>query len=372
MLKRQQTYDWKDSNVALFGSDKDRGVKKESAQTEKAWEPVAKCTNSKLFIWRIEKFKVKEWPAAEYGTFYSGDSYIVLNIYKEAGSPELLYDVHFWIGEESTQDEYGTAAYKTVELDTFLDDKAVQHREVQHHESPLFRSYFKSLTYLKGGCESGFRHVTTKEYKPRLLHFCGDKVKVVIQEVESSRKCLDSGDVFILDLGTVAYQWNGKESNKDERFKAAQYLQSFESERHGKTRTEVLDETDAASNTEFNSHLSEHEPAEVTKQRAPPTKLEKALFRLSDDSGSLKFSQVSHGSVSRDSIEESDVYIVDNGDIVYVYVGKDASSTEKANALTYAHKYLQTATYPYLPVTVVDSKTKGKNLLAFNSVFSGS
>ncbi|VDP55120.1 unnamed protein product [Schistosoma mattheei] len=54
----------------------------------------------------------------------------------------MLYDVHFWIGRESTADEYGTAAYKTVELDTFLDDKAVQHREVDGFESDLFKTYF--------------------------------------------------------------------------------------------------------------------------------------------------------------------------------------------------------------------------------------
>ena len=36
------------------------------------------------------------------------------------GLQELLYDLHFWIGQYSSQDEYGTAAYKTVELDTLV------------------------------------------------------------------------------------------------------------------------------------------------------------------------------------------------------------------------------------------------------------
>ena len=32
-----------------------------------------------------------------------------------------------------------------------LNDKPVQHREVQQHESALFRSYFKAIMILKGG-----------------------------------------------------------------------------------------------------------------------------------------------------------------------------------------------------------------------------
>ena len=38
------------------------------------------------------------------GSFYNGDSYIILNTYKDADGEELKYDVHFWIGEYSTQD----------------------------------------------------------------------------------------------------------------------------------------------------------------------------------------------------------------------------------------------------------------------------
>jgi len=100
-------------------------------------------------IWRIVKFKVEAWEKNQYGEFYSGDSYIILNTYKD--KEEIKYDVHFWIGKYSTQDEYGTAAYKTVELDTFLEDKPVQHREVQGHESALFKKYFDTITHLKGG-----------------------------------------------------------------------------------------------------------------------------------------------------------------------------------------------------------------------------
>ena len=60
-----------------------------------------------------------------------------------------MYDVHFWIGKYSTQDEYGTAAYKTVELDTYHDDKPIQHREVMGHESKLFLGYFGEWVLIK-------------------------------------------------------------------------------------------------------------------------------------------------------------------------------------------------------------------------------
>ncbi len=54
--------------------------------------------------------------------------------------------------------------------------------------------------------DTGFKHVVPVEYKPRLLHFHGERKRIEVKEKEALRSNLDSTDVFILDLGLELYQ----------------------------------------------------------------------------------------------------------------------------------------------------------------------
>ncbi|XP_013406840.1 gelsolin-like protein 2 [Lingula anatina] len=362
-LVKAKKYNWKDSNLALFGSKLERDVKKASAETEPAWKGAGQEVG--LQIWRIVKFKVTQWPKEDYGKFYSGDSYIVLNTYKKEGSEELKWDVHFWIGKYSTQDEYGTAAYKTVELDTLLDDGPVQHREVQGWESDLFKSYFQQIVIMEGGSDTGFRHVTPEQYRPRLLHFQGSKRVVEVREVPLKRKSLNSGDVFILDLGLKIYQWNGTDSNKDERFKAMALCQQLESERGGRAKADVLEEFSTSS--DFYDALKDDEPDE-DEDDFEDVEIDRQLFRLTDAHGSLETKLEATGAdVKKDRLDPADVFIVDNGKTCFVWVGTYASKKEKAKGMVMAHDYLSKTKHPLVPVTVVK---EGQDNEAFDLAFA--
>jgi len=347
-LVKAKKYDWKDSNLALFGSDTEKQVKKESAECEEAWSGCGQEVG--LQIWRIVKFEVKHWPKEDYGSFYEGDSYIILNTYKEGDSDELLYDVHFWIGKYSTQDEYGTAAYKTVELDTLLDDKAVQHREVSGHESELFQSYFPAIEIMKGGADTGFRRVQPEEYTPRLLKVSGTRKTVTISEVARCRSLVTSDDVFVLDAGLEIFQFNGSNCNKDEKFKAVEYVQSIKSTR-GKAQSETLDEEDTPTSHKFYSFLDQEEDEDDNADETDGS-AEKKLFKVSDASGEIAITDA-EGVGSVDELDPNEVYVLDNGQAAFVWVGGGASENEKKNGYSYAHKILQDTNHVFVPITII-------------------
>lgn len=197
-------------------------------------------------IWRIENFKPVKSDTLKNGavTFFSGDSYIVLHTYKRTPSSSALsWNLHFWLGETTSQDESGTAAYKTVELDDLLGGGPVQFREVQGHESAAFLTLFSKFIVVSGGIESGFNKVKPTEYRPRLLHLKGKRGNLVTKQVELKCSSLNSGDVFVLDAGLTLYTWIGSKASIAEKAKATELITHIQQERDGKAKSIVLDES---------------------------------------------------------------------------------------------------------------------------------
>ena len=105
-MQKDRPVDWQDTNMSLFGSDIEKKCKAAAADSEPQWDDAG--VKPGLQVWRIEQFRVKPWPKSKYGRFHSGDSYIILNTYvkePDVNPDKLAWDVHFWIGSESTQDD---------------------------------------------------------------------------------------------------------------------------------------------------------------------------------------------------------------------------------------------------------------------------
>jgi gelsolin len=333
-----------DSNIALFGSDFEKKVKLESAQHEQEW--VGAGSKVGLEIWHVEQFHIKRVPKEAFGKFYDGDSYIVLNTYKKPGSDKLLYDVHFWLGNETSQDEAGTAAYKTVELDTLLNGLPVQYREVQGFESQRFLSYFKHMQIMHGGIASGFHHVAPENYAARLLHFKG-KTHIRAWEVPLERASLNDGDVFLLDAGLKVWLWEGNTSRPRERIAGNSLLEQLKEERNFQIQAQTLNAND--DEPEFWKLLGGKGPvadasaggddAEAEVKHSHDVK----LLRVKDSG----VEPVADGdNLSLDSLVDDGVFILDTGLVIMLWVGQHAHPTERSKAMAYAIDYLQKINKP--------------------------
>jgi len=361
-LRKVVDYKIEDTNMALFGTDIEKKVKHEASTHEEQWQNAGKKEG--VEIWRIEQFKVVPVPLTKYGQFYNGDSYIVLRTHALPNN-NFTYDIHFWLGEYTTQDEAGTAAYKTVELDDFFHGAPVQHREVSHHESESFLSYFTppGIRRLEGGVESGFNYIKPQEYQPRLLQVKSQGRNVDVNEVPLERDSLNSGDIFILDLGLHLIQWVGSKASAIERGKAAQVSHAInDDDRAGKAKIDVHSEGDKDLE-EFWSYLKGGEgPVKTADEGNQKSRglLEdmavRRLFRVSSDNNhKVNFSQIADGSVSASMFDSNDAFVYDAGCEVFVWVGKNANLTEKRAAMQFALDYMNQYNRPkWLPITKVN------------------
>uniref|UniRef100_M4BDS2 HP domain-containing protein n=1 Tax=Hyaloperonospora arabidopsidis (strain Emoy2) TaxID=559515 RepID=M4BDS2_HYAAE len=295
-----------------------------------------------LEVWRIEDLEPVPVPAAEQHKLYSGDSYIFL---KTTVGP--MWHIHFWLGKNSSTDESGVAAYKTVELDNALGGVAVQHRECQGYES-----------YLEGGVASGFNEVKRDEYVTHLYRIKGSRT-VRVEQVPLQGSSLSVDDAYVLDAGLELFVYAGKEVNRLEKTKALEFVCKTREDRGGRASVVFIDEDPR--NVAFWDALGGF--TTVTRSRESDENHEIAVKKSTSVlcvSGStddnLKVVEVtpSSGVLTKDILKTEDVFIIDIGNEMFVWVGKAASRSERKSALAVAEPYLKKVGRPFhTPITRV-------------------
>ncbi|XP_022135032.1 villin-4-like isoform X2 [Momordica charantia] len=287
-----------------------------------------------LEVWRIENFRPVLVPKSSHGKFFTGDSYVVLKT-SSLKSGALRHDIHYWLGKDTTQDEAGVAAIKTVELDAALGGRAVQYREVQGHETEKFLSYFKPcIIPQEGGASSGFKHVEADEHQIR-LYVCKGKRVVHVKEVAFARSSLNHDDIFILDTKSKIFQFNGSNSSIQERAKALEVVQYIKDTYHdGKCEIATIEDGKLMADVETGEFWGLFGgfaplPRKVASDGdktvdSHPTKL------LCVVKGNTE--PVEADSLTRELLETNKCYIIDCGTEVFIWMGRATSLDERKSA----------------------------------------
>ncbi|XP_057426776.1 villin-3-like isoform X2 [Lotus japonicus] len=339
------------------------------SSTTKVLDPAFQGVGQRLGteIWRIENFQPVPLPKSEYGKFYMGDSYIILQTRQGKGGT-YFYDLHFWIGKDTSQDEAGTAAIKAVELDAALGGRAVQHREIQGHESDKFLSYFKPcIIPLEGGVASGFRKPEEEEFETH-LYVCKGKRAVRLKEVPFARSSLNHDDVFILNTQNKIYQFNGANSNIQERAKALEVIQFLKEKYHeGKCDVAIVDDgkLDTESDSgEFWVLFGGFAPIGkkvISEDDNIPEAIPAQLYSIVD--GEVKSIE---GELSKSLLENNQCYLLDCGAEVFVWVGR-VTQVEERKAACQAAEYVASQNRP--KSTRITRIIQGYEIHSFKSNF---
>ncbi|KAL0339926.1 UNVERIFIED_CONTAM: Villin-4 [Sesamum radiatum] len=297
---------------------------------------------SGIEIWRIENFQPVAVPKDLHGKFFTGDSYVILKT-TALKSGALRHDIHYWLGKDTSQDEAGTAAIKTVELDAVLGGRAVQYREVQGHETEKFLSYFKPcIIPQEGGIASGFKHAEAEEHQTR-LYIAYHNVLLMAGQVTFARSSLNHDDVFILDTRSKIFQFNGSNSSIQERAKALEVVQYIKDTFHdGKCEIAAIEDGRLMSDAEtgefwvFFGGFAPLPKKTTTDEPNSADLISSKLFCV--EKGEAVPVEVD--SLTRELLDMSKCYILDCGMEVFVWMGKSTSLDEKKAASRTADELL--------------------------------
>ncbi|KAG8066137.1 hypothetical protein GUJ93_ZPchr0004g39355 [Zizania palustris] len=297
-----------------------------------------------LEVWRIENFKPVPVATSLYGKFYMGDSYIILKT-TALKNGSFRHDIHYWLGKDTSQDEAGTAAILTVELDAALGGRAIQYREVQGNETEKLLSYFRPCIMPQpGGIASGFNHVEINEQDHiTRLYMCQGKHVVHVKEVPFARSSLNHEDIFILDTKSKIFQFNGSNSCIQERAKALEVVQYIKDTFHeGKCEVAAVEDGKLMADAEageFWGLFGGFAPLpRKTSSEDNGDDMETVIKLLCFNQGTLE--HISFESLEHELLETNKCYLLDCGAEIYVWMGRSTPLQVRKGASEAAEKFL--------------------------------
>ncbi|XP_031560632.1 adseverin-like [Actinia tenebrosa] len=324
-----------------------------------------------LIIWRDNRGNMERVPEKEYGKFYKGDCYVIYNCYtKKSGTTPVIH-IHFLIGSESTgQDEQMDVAMFATILDEYLGGGAVQYRELMGNESVEFKAIFNgrrapNLRYAKGGHESRLKKMDNSN-RTQLYEIKGARIAQAV-EVDVKLASLNSDDCYVLDGGKGLFVLLGEKSNRNEQAKAISLANSIrDNEQGGRGHVIIIDEKN------LNTHDKRDEIRKLfelpssaklnfgnlrrlqARSDEDADKLARAskLYKICDAGDRVEMKEL--GPPRQELLNDNDCFILFTGRNVYVWKGKKASSTERAQAMANAKGFLkQLSESPNLGIVVM-------------------
>ncbi|CAH0556416.1 unnamed protein product [Brassicogethes aeneus] len=323
-------------------------------------------------IWRVENMSIVALPKDQYGIFYDTDSYIIYasslcdqpasidTVPKEIKGATLEYHIHFWLGANTNPEKSGVAAYKSVELDAFLNSQTIQHRETQGNESSRFLSYFKN----------GFKVLKSElilngnKSQPKLYKVNGKRTPVLTEINNVSWEHFNSSEVFILKTEKCLFVWIGRAAASIEKMHATKICLEMKESLKISNIVFVDDGYEKTMDDSYKNEINKYLPLDK-RHILPESSMEEAttlsgrnnirLYKCSENNGKYRVTELRSGPFLQGDLNPDDVYIVDQESYgIWVWVGKRANDKERSEALRNARGFVKKKKYPsYTKVTRV-------------------
>ncbi|KAK3582011.1 hypothetical protein CHS0354_039677 [Potamilus streckersoni] len=305
----------------------------------------------------LEGKKFVRLPDDERGIFHSEDCYVFLCRYwiplelpegdeedveeEEPPEDEFKCVVYFWQGRDAGNMGWLTFTFSLQKkFESLFGDKLEVVRTRQQQESLKFLSHFKRQFVIR----KGKRKLPGTEAKKPVTEFFhlranGSPIATRCVQIQPDATLLNSNFCFMLmvpfdseDLKGIVYVWIGNKADHDEATLAEQIAYLMYKDNY---TVQMINEGEEPENF-FWVGIGGKKPYDTDASYMQYAR----LFRCSNEKGYFIVSEKC-ADFCQDDLADDDVMILDNGQIVYLWVGRKTSDVEIKLAFKSAQVYIQ-------------------------------